>query len=767
MTHLHLSSNQIVNISRYAFAGLTKLQYLSLERNRIQISKLDPLVFVPLTKLYELKIHTNNLTGEVSYNDNLFSPLVNLNFLEMDAISDVVFGASFSRLRSLKSMILYGTINHIYNDTFVAFHGTPLTNLSIISGTVAQVDVMAFAELNNLVGLRLNYNEQLSLNVSKAWPGLKSTKLRMLFLERINSATYISLRNDFFAGLEEILLQILLLDDNQITSLEPGFHRYMPCLKRIYLRKNHLSTPFVLMCDACFIDTLMLIDMDSQYRASIDHGISANLEFDQVSGVDFSEVCLQDRGESNNSKICRETCQNLTQDSNAVHLVLPLKLQYLLMATALSVAGNSMPAIYVHGRNALRRVDLSDNAFQNINGSLNVPGDILTDVELDLGYNQCFNLNPNFFRYSKNIVNLNLQNNGLGDQLGREGDRSFLKYLQLLMELNLANNNIKNIPKYTFSAQINLQILNLTGNSFLYITFEMSHMKNLTYLDLSRNLLTQLTYDVYNIFTPNMHLSLLGNPLSCSCDSLDFLEWMDEMKNIFLSWGNYTCTYRGKWTSLKLLKSTIVHYLSIDCSSNTLLVISAVTLFAMSLILCISICFYRHRFEVKYACIRLIWQRKKYDKLIRKDNLMYKYDAFVAYHKDDIWFVKDHLINNLETKEHTDPPLKLCIHERDFMPGGVIEENIIDAIESSRKTILVLSKGFLMSYWCDFEYHMARMRCLERGDDTIIVIILEELPVRYISKPLFAWLKRSTYLEWPENSLEIPHFWEKLKESIE
>ena len=143
---------------------------------------------------------------------------------------------------------------------------------------------------------------------------------------------------------------------------------------------------------------------------------------------------------------------------------------------------------------------------------------------------------------------------------------------------------------------------------------------------------------------------------------------------------------------------------------------------------------------------------------------MYKYDAFVAYHKYDIWFVRGHMIEQLE---ETDSPLKLCVHERDFMPGCAIEENIIDAIESSRKTILVLTKSFLLSYWCDFEYHMARIRCTESGDDAIVTIILEELPGRHISKPLLNWLKRRTYLEWPENSVEIPHFWDKLKEAIE
>ncbi len=36
---------------------------------------------------------------------------------------------------------------------------------------------------------------------------------------------------------------------------------------------------------------------------------------------------------------------------------------------------------------------------------------------------------------------------------------------------------------------------------------------------------------------------------------------------------------------------------------------------------------------------------------------------------------------------------KLCIHERDFMPGTSIISNIEEAVKHSRRTIIIISKS--------------------------------------------------------------------------
>ena len=50
-------------------------------------------------------------------------------------------------------------------------------------------------------------------------------------------------------------------------------------------------------------------------------------------------------------------------------------------------------------------------------------------------------------------------------------------------------------------------------------------------------------------------------------------------------------------------------------------------------------------------------------------------------------FVETEIINYLE-----ELGFKICWHQRDFMPGTNIAENIADATEHSRRMIFILSK---------------------------------------------------------------------------
>ena len=749
---LDLSKNNIVKISNEAFRGLKRLSDLKLENNQIKISQLDSSTFKDLKNLNSLRIRNNDDEGVVTYNGRIFTALVNLKHLFMDGISNVTFESDFSNLTSLRSLALAGHMNYIRDDTFNIFGPIDLQKISI-RANITDIEINAFSQLNSLKSLSLSGNIRLGLSVSKIWPNLNSTNITQLRLDSINDGQFIILKNSFFYGLDNIVLKFLDLSQNQIVNIERGFHKYVPHLEQLILRRNHISSLLDIMCEVCFLNSLSKIDMYTQFRASIN---VVNIFIPEVT----NSVSMNSRGGR-----CSLACQETPRDYEAIHFVLQSNMRNIIMGTALSSGYKLLPDIIVHGRNDLKYIDFSNNAFQEFNGKMVFVDSNPSGLKLDFSLNNCFAINDDCWKDSgDSIVILNLNNNRLGELLGRQGNSSFLQWLTQLVELDLFKNNIKNLPRFTFLSQINLQRLRLGDNSLTVINFEVSHMKHLYGLDLAGNLLIQLTDIVYNTFSYNMHLSLKENPLLCSCDTMSFLEWMNERKGKINNWSQHTCTYKSKNTKLSLLEGTILPDLTIACSSKTLLIIASVTLTSICLIIGISVCLYRHRFEVKYACIRLIWQRKKYNRLIREDKLMYKYDAFVAYHKDYIWFVRGHMIKQLE---ETDSPLKLCVHERDFMPGCAIEENIIDAIESSRKTILVLTRSFLLSYWCDFEYHMARIRCTESGDDAIVTIILEELPGRHISKPLLTWLKRRTYLEWPENSLEVPHFWEKLKEAIE
>ena len=81
----------------------------------------------------------------------------------------------------------------------------------------------------------------------------------------------------------------------------------------------------------------------------------------------------------------------------------------------------------------------------------------------------------------------------------------------------------------------------------------------------------------------------------------------------------------------------------------------------------------------------------------------FQYDLFVSYNQHDYQWVNEVLQPKLEDELR----LRLCLQHQDFRLEEVITEQIVESIESSKKTLFILSKSFLASTWCHFEVRMA------------------------------------------------------------
>uniref|UniRef100_A0A8C5QA04 TIR domain-containing protein n=1 Tax=Leptobrachium leishanense TaxID=445787 RepID=A0A8C5QA04_9ANUR len=126
-----------------------------------------------------------------------------------------------------------------------------------------------------------------------------------------------------------------------------------------------------------------------------------------------------------------------------------------------------------------------------------------------------------------------------------------------------------------------------------------------------------------------------------------------------------------------------------------------------------------------------------------------KYHVFVSYSSgDSIWVYG--LIRKLED---TLPDLKICYHERDFLPGKTIVDNMVDCIQSSQKTVVVMSPDFVRSRWCLFEAKLSIFRdCMVHK--AIIPIMLKPCTI-----PIH--ISHMTYLE-----AEDDNFFEKLSQVL-
>ena len=374
------------------------------------------------------------------------------------------------------------------------------------------------------------------------------------------------------------------------------------------------------------------------------------------------------------------------------------------------------------------------------------------------------------------VTGLLLYDNELGEELRDKGDFIF-EHFKDLISLDLSSNEIKDLPRTVFKNQNDLKYLNLSRNSLLLMDFQISHMKHIQVIDVSDNLVSQFNQklqddlDALRRSSPNLTLNLLGNPIQCSCETLSSLWWMYNRQSMFVSFDDYTCIQNGEVTKFENI-GQLLNTLDYQCSLNLIVKVSASLLATLVIIIAVSIFLYRHKWDVRFFCLRFIADRKAHLELEEIDT-KYEYDAFVVYDKNDFEWVRNELYENLDKKDGEDVTgnqtrFRLCLHERDFMPGTTIEENILRAIDSSRKTIVVLSKNFLQSKWCEFELQMARIECVEKGRNLIIAVMLEPLPVDgTMSRSVEKLIRKNTYIEWPSDPSRRSHFWDQMRAALE
>ncbi|XP_054477003.1 toll-like receptor 18 [Anoplopoma fimbria] len=316
-------------------------------------------------------------------------------------------------------------------------------------------------------------------------------------------------------------------------------------------------------------------------------------------------------------------------------------------------------------------------------------------------------------------------------------DMTYFEKATNLTELLLSGNKIKFIPSIWESPS--LQSLALDGNSFGLISREsFQHMPQLSQLKAG------------------------NNPYHCTCELHAFLKDTMSKGGVNLTdwpW-NYRCYHP------EALRNTVVSKFvpsRVVCDIRLLIAICVATTAAVILILML-LCY----------IFDLPWYTKATYQIVRAKYRAHKekaagefgaftYHAFISYSHSDADWVRNQLLPCLESNGNS---YRLCIHERDFMPGRWIIDNIIDNIESSRKVIVVLSQHFVNSEWCNYELYFAHQRAVGKTFGDVILVVKEpmdpsSLPSKYCK--LKKMLSTKTYLEWPQQVNQQAFFWMQLR----
>nr|AUR53641.1 tool like receptor 13 [Octopus vulgaris] len=336
-----------------------------------------------------------------------------------------------------------------------------------------------------------------------------------------------------------------------------------------------------------------------------------------------------------------------------------------------------------------------------------------------------------------------------------------LAFLPNLVTLQMSFSNLKIIPKVICN-MVNLTSLNLKGNRILWWNdTDCSVMKKLNFLSFSENsisIVEDKTFSPLLIDNKNLRWDLSVNPFLCTCENAWFKSWLEKNHQQFLYYPkDFKCEtpaeLRGKRLSDIDLGNNVCGVSVIPSVGITIGIVLGSLMFVFVMVASIS---YYKRWALRYICY-LLKSRKKQERS-QQDEKSYVYDAFICYHNSD----SKYLLEKLQPKLEVENNFRLCIHDRDFIPGWDIVDNIVESIEKSHKIVLLLSNNFALSEWCQFESTMAQQRLFGEKKNTLIPILLEPIKIKNQTSRLTILLKEKTYLEWTDDKNGQKLFWARL-----
>lgn len=814
LNNLHtliLSKNKLTRIDSNTLSGLYGLSVLSLDSNVIEY--IDPEALKNSSGLQDLHLNSNKLFDIPA----VLSEIPQLKTLDLgdNQITDI-FNASFASMQDLVGLRL--TENNIGNVSKGVFDKmTSLRILNLSSNKIQRVEAGSFDANTNLLAIRLdgNYLAEINglfgklpnlvwLNISEnllQWFDYAQIPTELQWLDihgnqiaelgnyfEIESQLHLTMFDASNNKLTEITgsavpdsVEILNLSNNIISKVQSYTFFKKPNLTRVELVGNQIKSltqnslristiphnkqipefyigknPFQCDCTMQWLQHYQvdqernkprLMDLDSVMCKLLSNRVKQFVLLQEATSDQF--LCQYDSNCFPNCHCCdfdacdcEMTCPNnctcyhdVSWSANVVDCSrsgyidnLPERIP--MDSTQLYLDGNNIHTVGSHsfiGRKKLQVLFLNSSNVEII-------------------HNRTFN-------GLKELELLRLDNNKISELKGYE-----FEGLESLRELYLHHNSITSIHNATFNSLVELRILRLDHNKIVH-------------------------YAVWQLSSELTQITLSGNPWSCDCDYTErFREYLhytghfvvdsmqvrcsnstkldDDVDNGFYLLRDNTTTcvsynisnfieppVNGSYTSTTIIqRQDLQDYIPI-------LIITLLTFFLV-IVLTLIIFIYRQEMRVWFHSrfgVRLFYRTSD----IEMDDRDKLFDAFISYSSKDEAFVAEELAPILE---NGDPPYKLCLHYREFPVGGFIADTIVQAVESSRRTIMVLSENFIKSEWCRFEFKSAHHQVLRDRRRRLIVILLGEVPQKDLDPDIRLYLKTNTYLQWGDKL-----FWEKLK----
>ncbi|XP_042323381.1 toll-like receptor 1 [Sceloporus undulatus] len=724
-TVLDLSYNSISEIWISDFRSLSKMQTLNLSHNLIR--ELDFNIFQCNETLEHLDLSHNHLQTASCH------PITSLKHLDLsyNNFSDIPLCSEFGTMLNLKYLGLsvkkiqksnFRFLAHLQLNTLVldleglSEYGSGILvfntkNLHIIMPSNSDFHVLSDLEINATESLDLsNIHEKHIIDLCTFLPnGNKNASLLNLTLHNIQ-CDWKGLMYILQTVWESTIEHLVISNGGQMDVPETfKFNHTDTSLRSLTIKQTTFTTIYSEPTPMYRLFANMNITALTISDAGLIYMLCPS-QYSHFKYLDFSNNSLTDA--------LFESCNNLT-------LLQSLILQRNKFKNLMGVSLMTSPM------KALKYLDMSKNLLQ-------------------------YKDNRNKCHWGENLLKLNLSSNMLSE--------SVFRCLPLNIQiLDLHSNNILTIPKDIMELRA-LEEINLASNKLADLPGCLQ-FRSLRLLNIEMNSLTSPSSEFYHSCQSLKELKAGHNPFKCSCEIRQFINLQRKGLLKLVDWpGSYLCWYPEVLRGIRLED---FHVSDIICNTTQLITVIVIVVVA-AVALVFFLCFY---FHIPWY-LKMIWQwtqvKRRNWKSHPEDHLnTLQFHAFVSYSEHDSEWVKNVLIPNLEKE---DGSIRICQHERNFVAGKSIVENIIDCIEKSYKSIFVLSPNFVQSEWCHYELYFAHHQLFSEDGYGLILILLELIPTYVIPAryhKLKALMAKRTYLEWPKDKSKQGLFWANLRAAIQ
>ncbi|XP_070770277.1 toll-like receptor 8 [Enoplosus armatus] len=739
-----------------AFHGLTQLESLSLGGNSLK--HLSHSWFERLSKLKELFLSFNFLLKTFTEEATFLSCLpslekmdISFNYESKIYPATLNLSTEFSKLESLKTLHMQGLIfQNIGQGTLRPLY--KLSNLSALNlGTnfIIHFNSTIFSQFSHLKMIYLaenrlsptpekhpphpseGYNQRMDLSIS---PLIKPHPKDSAY-----EITHSLIKQECFdSG------RVLILSSNNLFFISPEqFEGYgdIACLN---LSGNGFSaalngSEFSLLPNLIYLD-LSFNKIDLAYNNAFNE-----LKKLQVLDLSHNSHYFKAFGITHNLNFTKNlpALRVLNMSHNSISS-LTTKHVYSKSLTELRFMNNNLGTLWKERDGSYKMI------FTNL-ANLTI---------LDISHNNIAKIPEEVYEYlPRNLTILRISNNALTDF---KWDK--LKCFNQLQILDLSFNSLPNVTGINSSVIHTLTFLDLSHNNIFHLDNGfLNGAKSLKTLGLSHNKLAIINQSTFQLRPENQieTLFLQRNPFQCTCDSFNFIIWIEntDIKIPRLT-TEVTCDMPANQ------KGRVLIYFDINqCVNDSLAFLIYILTYSFILVFMFAATV-AHLFywDASYVLHYMKAKLRGYRSLDSPDGV---YDVFVTYDTRDP-HVSEWVMSNLRVKleEEGEKHLPLCLEERDWSPGVPLVDNLTQSIQYSRKTLFVLTEGYVKTGVFKMAMYLAHQRLLDENVDVIVLLMLE--PVLQHSH--FLRLRRrlcgKSVVEWPRTPAAEPWFWQNLRNVV-